>query len=64
MQKRQFVILLCVSLLCGFLSLRPVYVLVGLLSGLAGFLLSARLSFAGAVAGEMFELRVIALAAV
>ena len=37
-----------------------VYVIVGLLSGLAGFLLSARLSSAEAVAGEMLELRVIA----
>lgn len=37
-----------------------VYVLVGLLSGLAGFLLSARLGSAEAVAGTGYELRVIA----
>ncbi|KQW82385.1 ABC transporter permease [Brevundimonas sp. Root1279] len=37
-----------------------VYVLVGLLSGLAGFLLSARLGSAEAVAGSGYELRVIA----
>lgn len=37
-----------------------VYVLVGLLSGLAGFLLSARLGSAEAVAGVGYELRVIA----
>lgn len=37
-----------------------VYVLVGLLSGLAGFMLSARLGSAEAVAGTGYELRVIA----
>jgi inositol transport system permease protein len=37
-----------------------VYVMVGLLSGLAGFLLSARLGSAEAVAGVGYELRVIA----
>ena len=37
-----------------------VYVIVGFLAGLAGFLLSAKLSSAEAVAGEMYELRVIA----
>jgi inositol transport system permease protein len=40
--------------------LTSVYVLVGLLSGLAGFLLSARLGSAEAVAGTGYELRVIA----
>jgi len=37
-----------------------VYVVIGLLSGLAGFLLSARLGSAEAVAGVGYELRVIA----
>lgn len=37
-----------------------VYVIVGLLSGLAGFMLSARLGSAEAVAGTGYELRVIA----
>jgi inositol transport system permease protein len=37
-----------------------VYMLVGLLSGLAGFLLAARLGSAEAVAGTGYELRVIA----
>jgi inositol transport system permease protein len=37
-----------------------VYVMVGLLSGLAGFLLSARLGSSEAVAGVGYELRVIA----
>lgn len=37
-----------------------VYVLMGLLSGLSGFLLSARLGSAEAVAGISYELRVIA----
>ena len=37
-----------------------VYVIMGSLAGLAGFLLSARLSSAEAVAGEGYELRVIA----
>jgi inositol transport system permease protein len=37
-----------------------VYVIMGCLSGLAGFILSARLSSAEAVAGEGYELRVIA----
>jgi inositol transport system permease protein len=37
-----------------------VYVMIGLLSGLAGFLLSARLGSAEAVAGTGYELRVIA----
>ena len=37
-----------------------VYVMVGLLSGLAGFLLSARLGSAEALAGSGYELRVIA----
>jgi inositol transport system permease protein len=37
-----------------------VYVAIGLLSGLAGFLLSARLGSAEAVAGTGYELRVIA----
>ncbi len=37
-----------------------VYVVIGLLSGLAGFLLSARLGSAEAVAGTGYELRVIA----
>ena len=37
-----------------------VYIMVGLLSGLAGFLLSARLGSAEAVAGVGYELRVIA----
>ncbi len=37
-----------------------VYVLVGLLAGLAGFLLSARLGSSEAVAGTGYELRVIA----
>lgn len=37
-----------------------VYVMVGFLSGLAGFLLSARLGSAEAVAGVSYELRVIA----
>ena len=37
-----------------------VYVIMGFLAGLAGFLLSARLSSAEAVAGEGYELRVIA----
>jgi len=42
----------------GILS--SVYVLIGVLSGLAGFLLSARLGSAEAVAGSGYELRVIA----
>lgn len=37
-----------------------VYVLIGCLAGLAGFILSARLGSAEAVAGISFELRVIA----
>jgi inositol transport system permease protein len=37
-----------------------VYVIMGTLAGLAGFLLSARLSSAEAIAGEGYELRVIA----
>lgn len=40
--------------------LTSVYVIVGLLSGLAGFLLSARLGSAEAVAGTGYELRIIA----
>ena len=40
--------------------LTSVYVLIGLLAGLAGFLLSARLGSAEAVAGVSYELRVIA----
>jgi inositol transport system permease protein len=40
--------------------LTSVYVIMGLLAGLAGFILSARLSSAEAVAGEGYELRVIA----
>jgi inositol transport system ATP-binding protein len=40
--------------------LTTVYVLMGFLAGLAGFVLSARLSSAEAVAGEGYELRVIA----
>jgi inositol transport system permease protein len=37
-----------------------VYAIMGLLSGLSGFLLSARLGSAEAVAGVSYELRVIA----
>jgi inositol transport system permease protein len=37
-----------------------VYAIIGFLAGLAGFILSARLSSAEAVAGEGYELRVIA----
>lgn len=37
-----------------------VYVIVGLLAGLAGFLLSARLGSAEAIAGTSYELRIIA----
>ena len=37
-----------------------VYIVTGLLSGLAGFLLSARLGSAEAIAGVGYELRVIA----
>ena len=37
-----------------------VYVIIGLLSGIAGFLLSARLGSAEAVAGTGYELRIIA----
>src|SRR5260370_5343319 len=37
-----------------------VYAIMGCLTGLAGFILSARLSSAEAVAGEGYELRVIA----
>jgi len=40
--------------------LNSVYVIVGVLSGLAGFLLSARLGSAESVAGTGYELRVIA----
>lgn len=40
--------------------LTSVYVIMGFLAGLAGFVLSARLSSAEAVAGEGYELRVIA----
>jgi inositol transport system permease protein len=40
--------------------LTSVYVITGFLAGLAGFVLSARLSSAEAVAGEGYELRVIA----
>lgn len=42
------------------LVLTSVYIIVGLLSGLAGFLLSARLGSSEAVAGVGYELRVIA----
>ena len=41
-----------------------VYLIVGALAGLAGFLLSARLGAAEAVAGEGYELRVIASVAI
>lgn len=40
--------------------LTSVYVVIGCLAGLSGFILSARLGSAEAVAGIMFELRVIA----
>jgi inositol transport system permease protein len=40
--------------------LTSVYIIMGFLAGLAGFVLSARLSSAEAVAGEGYELRVIA----
>lgn len=41
-------------------TLTRVYAMMGCLAGLAGFILSARLSSAEAVAGEGYELRVIA----